>query len=50
MGGDIPVGEVNDDLRFYGINALPEGFAKERLDGSRMVLRSKTLRLTFRRF
>ena len=50
VGGDIPVEEVNDGLRFYGINALPEGFAKERLDGSRMVLRSKTLRLTFRKF
>lgn len=50
VGGDIPVEAVSDDLRFYGINNLPEGFAKERLDGSRMVLRSKTLRLTFRKF
>ncbi len=49
-GGDIPVEEPTSDLRYYGINNLPEGFAKERLDGSRMVLRSKTLRLTFRRF
>ena len=50
VGGDIPIEEPDDDLRFYGINNLPEGFAKERLDGSRMVLRSKTLRLTFRKF
>ena len=50
VGGDIPVETVGDDLRHYGINELPEGFAKERLDQSHMVLRSKTLRLTFRRF
>lgn len=50
VGGDIPVVAVNDSVRHFGINAIPEGFAKERLDGSHMVLRSKTLRLTFRRF
>lgn len=49
-GGDIPVEEVTDDLRFYGINNLPEGFYKEALDGSKMILRSKTLRLKFKKF
>lgn len=49
-GGDIPVEVVNDSLRYYGINALPEGFLKEKLNGSKMVLKSKTLRLNFRRF
>lgn len=50
IGGDIPVPTVNDSVRHFGINAIPEGFAKEKLGGKRMVLRSKTLRLTFRRF
>lgn len=50
IGGDIPVTEPNDSLRHFGINDIPEGFAKERLDGRRMVLRSRTLRLTLRRF
>ena len=38
------------NLRFYGINNLPEGFYKEALDGSKMILRSKTLRLKFKKF
>ena len=50
QGGDIPVTTVNDSLRHFGINELPEGFAKEKLSGSRMTLRSKTLRLHFRKF
>ena len=37
-------------LRKYGINHLPEGFAKEALSGSKMILRSKTLRLKFKKF
>ena len=49
-GGDIPVDEVTDDLRFYGINHLPEGFYKEALDGNKLILRSKTLRLKFKKF
>lgn len=49
-GGDIPVETVNDSLRYYGINVLPEGFLKEKMDGSKMILKSKTLRLNFRRF
>lgn len=48
-GGDIPVEDV-EALRPYGVNALEEGFAKEALNGSKMILRSKTLRLYFRRF
>lgn len=49
-GGDIPLTEVTKDLRYYGINNLPEGFAKEALSGSKMILRSKTLRLKFKKF
>ncbi len=49
-GGDIPLTEVTNDLRYYGINNLPEGFAKEALSGSKMILRSKTLRLKFKKF
>lgn len=49
-GGDIPLTEVTNDLRYYGINNLPEGFAKEALGGSKMILRSKTLRLKFKKF
>lgn len=49
-GGDLPVDEVTDDLRFYGINHLPEEFYKEALDGTKMILRSKTLRLKFKKF
>ena len=35
---------------FHGINNLEEPFLKERLNSSSMVLRSKTLRLYFKRF
>ncbi len=49
-GGDIPQGDVTDDLRYFGVNQIPECFAKEALSGSKMVLRSKTLRLNFRKF
>ena len=49
-GGDIPLTEVTNDLRYYGINNLPEGFAKEALSGSKMILRSKTLRSKFKKF
>lgn len=49
-GGDIPLGVVTDNLRLYGVNAIPEGFAKEALSGSKMILRSKTVRLNFRKF
>ena len=49
-GGDIPVDELSDDLQHYGINALPEGFKKEALSGSKMILKSKTVRLKFKKF
>lgn len=49
-GGDIPVEEIIPDLQFYGINSLPEGFQKEALDGSKMILKSKKIRLRFRKF
>ena len=49
-GGDIPVDEVTDDLRYFGINAIPEGFRKEALDGGKMILTSQTLRLKFKKF
>lgn len=49
-GGDIPLGVVTDNLRLYGVNAIPEGFAKEALSGNKMILRSKTVRLKFRKF
>ena len=50
IGGDIDLTEVTNDLRYYGINNLPEGFAKEALSGSKIILRSKTLRLKFKKF
>lgn len=50
QGGDLPVGAVNDSLRHFGLNALPEHFLKERLDRGHMTLRTKTLRLRFRKF
>ncbi len=49
-GGDIPVTEMTDAIRGYGINHLEEGFYKERLKGDKMVLRSKSLRLYFKKF
>lgn len=49
-GGDIPLDEVSDNLRLYGVNEIPEGFSKEALSGSKMILRSKTVRLKFRKF
>ena len=48
-GGDHPI----DDPKLlapYGINNLEEEFVKEKLDGGQMILRSKTLRLKFKRF
>lgn len=49
-GGDIPLDEVSDNLRLYGVNEIPEGFSKEALSGSKMILRSKNVRLKFRKF
>ena len=47
--GDRPVEDV-DDLRPYGINEMEEHFDVETLNGSKMVLRSKVLRLVFKKF
>ena len=49
-GGDIPVTEVTDSLRYYGIETLPQGFKKEALNGNKMVLKSQKVRLSFKRF
>ena len=48
-GGDIPVDDPTQ-LAPYGINNLAEEFVKEKLNGGQMILRSKTLRLKFKRF
>lgn len=49
-GGDIPMKELSDNLRRCGINNLEEHFCKERLTGSDMTLRTKELRLIFKKF
>ena len=49
-GGDIPVTEMTDDVRSLGINNLEEPYLKEKLKGDKMILRSKTLRLYFKKF
>lgn len=48
-GGDVPVTDV-ELLAPYGINNLEEHYQKESLTGSRMTLKSKTLRLFFKKF
>lgn len=48
-GGDHPIGDPTL-LAPYGINNLEEEFVKEKLNGGQMILRSKTLRLKFKRF
>lgn len=48
-GGDHPIDDPTQ-LAPYGINNLEEEFVKEKLDGGQMLLRSKTLRLKFKRF
>lgn len=49
-GGDIPVDTISRDLRYYGVHHMPQSFVKEALSGSRMVLRSDSLRLSFVKF
>ena len=49
-GGDVLLTQMNDSLRACGINNLNEHFAKEIMTGSKMQLKSKTLRLRFRKF
>lgn len=47
--GDPLIQDV-DLLRPFGVNALEEEFDIEALDGGKMVLRSETLRIRFRKF
>ena len=47
--GDVPVTNV-DRLRPYGMSKLEELFVVEQLTSQRMILRSETLRLTFRKY
>ena len=47
--GDDPIDDV-EVLRPYGINAIPETFTVEKLNGSSMVLHSELLRLHFKRY
>ena len=49
MEGDQPIDDVGR-LKPFGINALNETFAVEKLNGNRMVLRSELLRLHFQRY
>lgn len=48
-GGNKPVTDPSL-FRDYGIDDLETHYKKEALDGSRMILRSRRLRLLFRRF
>lgn len=50
QGGDIPVEAIDRNLRFFGLNALPEHFKKEAINGSRMILSTEKLRLKFKKF
>lgn len=47
--GDDPIDDVTL-LQPFGINAIPETFTIEKLNGSDMVLRSEPLRLHFRKY
>ena len=49
-GGDVPVTEINAELRELGMNNLEEHFKKEKLSGSKMVLTNKEYRLSFTKF
>lgn len=48
-GGDIPIDDPTL-LAPYGINNLEEHFHKDRMNGGKMVLSSKKLRLHFTKF
>ena len=50
QGGDIPVEAIDNNLRFLGLNALPEHFKKEAINGNRMILSTEKLRLKFKKF
>ncbi len=47
--GDIRLEDATE-LSPYGVNRLDETFSVEKLDGSKMVLKSEKLRLTFRKY
>ena len=49
-GGDIPITEINETLRQCGIKHLVESYYKEKLSGNKMILRTKDLRLYFKKF
>ena len=49
-GGDIPMTEINETLRQCGINNLVESYYKEKLSSNKMILRTKDLRLYFKKF
>lgn len=49
-GGDVPVTEINAELRELGMNHLEEHFKKEKLSGSKMVLSNNEYRLCFTKF
>lgn len=49
-GGDIPMTEINETLRQCGINHLVESYYKEKMNGDKMILRTKDLRLNFKKF
>lgn len=50
QGGDIPVEAIDINLRFLGLNALPEHFKKEAINGNHMILSTEKLRLKFKKF
>lgn len=50
QGGDIPVEAIDRNLRFLGLNTLPEHFKKEAINGNRMILSTEKLRLKFKKF
>ena len=50
QGGDIPVEAIDINLRFLGLNALPEHFKKEAINGNCMILSTEKLRLKFKKF
>ena len=50
QGGDIPVEAIDRNLRFLGLNALPEHFKKEAINDNRMIISTEKLRLKFKKF
>ena len=50
QGGDIPLTQLTDTLRYCGFTALEEHFFKEKLNSENMILRNKTVRLRFTKF